>query len=165
MLRSPQAINDGTKLAKEMFGDELSDRQAKNVAVYGCLPFFKELKPDDSEMLILDYFWNSMKSLTFRIGVDNTNSIITTDMPVFVYSPTKSGDNVEKVIFPITSEICLFMYQKNTVPNNSLMKISDQLRKEIFCNMVVCADKMLFSNHAFTKEELEWIREGCELRE
>ena len=165
ILRSPKAIQDGSKLAKEMFGDTLSELQARNAAIYGCLPFFRELKPDDSEMQIINYFWDSLSTLTFRIGVDETKSIITSDMPVFIYSPTKTGNDIKKIIFPITSEICLLMYPKNTVPNNSLMIISDQLRKEIFCNMVACADKMLFSKHLFSKKELKWIDEGVGLRE
>ena len=67
IARKPEILQAGQEVAKEMFGDRISDHTAKNISLLMLLPLFKEINPNDKNVLvkIMSFFEN----MSFQIGV------------------------------------------------------------------------------------------------
>lgn len=168
ILRMPQILELAEQVGLETWKEELTNKQAQNIARLFCLPFFKEMTEGNKETMVFDALFEPMKSMSFGIGVDVQERIITSDKPVFVYSKTFPCKEYERIIFPISSQICLFMFgneDKKKQRKNFLFPIDEACREEIIKSMSVSAFEKIYSNHFFDKEERKYIKEIMKDRE
>lgn len=64
MLRTPQILEIVESLSIETWGDNVSSKQAKNIARKFCLPFFKEIDESSNEAFIINALFEPMKNMS-----------------------------------------------------------------------------------------------------
>lgn len=183
LLRTPTFLNLALEVAKEVWKNDKSEEQLKNIVRIQCLSFIdtycrndekyvdnnkKFVGISDNQFEILGSIIRPMVGMSFMIGVDNKSRLITSDNPVYIGNSNKEclmkGEVVQnnEIIFPITASLCLIMFggeNKDKYPKNCLFEITDEWRKHIFVAMCCTTDKKIFSNHKFDKDELKIIGE------
>lgn len=162
ILRIPQILNLAENVSLETWGNEINTKQAKNIARMFCLPFFNEIEEESKEAVVFAALFEPMKNMSFGVGVDRQAKIITSDNPVYIYSEDFSCEEYESVIFPITSEICLFLFGKESkkkYPRNSLFPINNERREAILKSMTDSSFEKLYSNHLLEKREIGLVEE------
>ena len=168
ILRMPQILELAEQVGSEIWGEELTNKQTQNIARYFCLPFFKEITEANEETKVFDALFEPMKNMSFGIGVDEQERIITADKPVFICSKEFPCIEYERIIFPISSQICLFMFgneDKKMQRKNFLFPIDDDYREEIIKSIADSAFEKVYSNHVFDKKERKYIKEIMKDRE
>lgn len=110
ILRMPQILELAEQVGLETWEEELTNKQVQNIARLFCLPFFREMTEGNKEAKVFNALFEPMKSMSFGVGVDMQGRIITSDKPVFVYSKVFPCKEYERIIFPISSQMCLFMF-------------------------------------------------------
>lgn len=168
ILRLPETLEIIENVAKQMFGNEIPEHKLKSAVRSICLPFFKELTPGDPLVRIFDFFVNQLGSMNIAVGVDRTGRIITSDNPVFICSKEASPLNFEKIIFPVSSKICLFLLMDNDKEKyykNVCFEINESFREEIVKNMSARAFNKIFSNHILDCTEMRYIKESMPMRQ
>lgn len=119
ILRTPQILEIAESLSIETWGDNVSSKQAKNIARKLCLPFFKEIDESSNEAFIINALFEPMKNMSLCVGIDRSKSIITSDKPIYVCGSDFPCEEYDEIIFPVSSELCLFgnenkaKYRKN----------------------------------------------------
>ena len=160
ILRIPQVLDIAEQTGKEIFKDDLNDKQAKNLSRLVCLPFFEEMREDSAQVKIFNLLYKPMQNMSFTVGVDYESKIVTSDMPVFISSKTFPCEEYKKIIFPITSSICLIMLgegEKDNYFKNTLFPIDDKIRTEIFNSITSSAFRFIYSNRKLDTQELTYI--------
>lgn len=168
LLRLPQILKEAVNLGIEIWGNEINEKQANNIARMVCLPFFKEIKIDNREAVLFNSLLEPMCNMSFGVGVDISGRIITADKPVYVYSKELRCKEYEKIIFPISSQICLFLFgeeEKKKYPKNFLFPVKEVVREEIIKSMAYTSFEKIYSNHRLNKSELRYINEAIKDRE
>lgn len=163
ILRMPHILEMAENLSKETWGEKINSKQAKNIARKFCLPFFKKIDEDNREAFIIKKLVDPMENMSFGIGVDRSKSIITSDKPVYICAKDFLCDEYDKIIFPISSELCLFLFgneNKEKYKKNFLFSIKDEIKEEIIKSMTVSSFGKLYSNHVMDKKEQKYIKEG-----
>ena len=164
ILRMPDTLKSAEELGQE-FWKGLNSNQARNFAREVCLPFFTEIKEGSREAVLVEAFSKPMQTMSVVIGVDTAGNIITGDKPIYFYSPSFSFNDIERVLFPITSKLCLYLVggeEKKLLPKNTLFQIDAEDLEEITKSMTQAADKMIYSNHRLSKRELKQVHEVME---
>ncbi len=168
ILRLPETLEIVENVAKQMFGNEIPEHKLKSAVRSICLPFFKELTLGAPLAQIFDFFVNQLGSMNIAVGVDRAGRIITSDNPVFICSKETSPLNFEKAIFPVSSEICLFLLMDNDKEKyykNVCFEINESFREEIIKNMSARAFSKLFSNHILDCTEMRYLKESMPMRQ
>ena len=163
IIRSPQTLEIAESLAKETWGDNINLKQAKNIARMFCLPFFCELKEGSVESMVINALFEPMKNMSFGLGVDRGKSIITSDKTVYICAKRFPCDEYDKIIFPISSKLCLFLFgneNKENCRKNFLFPIEDEIKEEIIKSMTVSSFGKLYSNHILDKNEKKHIKQA-----
>lgn len=162
ILRLPQILDLAENVSLETWKNQINNMQAKNIARMSCLPFFKELVEGSKEAMIFNALLEPMKNMSFGVGVDKQGKVITSDKPVYIYAEDFPCQEYGRVIFPITSEICLFLFRKETknqYPKNFLFPIMDEVREEIIKSMTESSFEKIYANHLLDKTERRYIKE------
>lgn len=168
ILRMPQVLEIAEQVSLETLEEELTNEQAQNIARLCCLPFFSEIAEGNKETILINSLFEPLKRMTFGIGVDLQERIVTSDKPVFVCSKVFPCKEYKKIIFPISSQICLFMFgseDKRRYRKNFLFPIGEEHREEIIKSMSASAFKKVYLNHIFDKKEKRYIKEIMKDRE
>lgn len=168
LLRTPQILQVVAEKSLEISESEINEKQAKNIARLFCLPFFKEIELDDRETNIFYGLLEPIMTMSFGLGVDRRGGIITSDMPVYIYSKEFPCKEYGKIIFPISSQICLFLFggdEKKEYPKNFLFPVNEAVREEIIESIAYASFEKLYSNHSLNKQELRYINEVMKHRE
>lgn len=110
ILRTPQILEIAESLSIETWGDNVSSKQAKNIARKLCLPFFKEIDESSNEAFIINALFEPMKNMSLCVGIDRSKSIITSDKPIYVCGSDFPCEEYDEIIFPVSSELRLFLF-------------------------------------------------------
>ena len=151
MLRSPEVLGVARQFFAECFGDSMPVNDAHNIATQMCLPFFKELKPEDDNCLTR--FLEPVLPMSISLGVDFSGRIITSDNPVFFYSKDKTISNCEKVVFPITSHLVLLLLggeMKYGYDKNRAFELDDDELESVIEPIAYSANKVIISRDPLT---------------
>lgn len=168
ILRMPQILELAEKVSLRTWENELNNKQAKNVARRFCLPFFEDIEMGSKEMILLNSLFEPMKDMFFGIGVDLQGRVITSDKPVRIFLKQFPCKEYEKIIFPISSQLCLFMFSKEyegIERKNFLFIIDEYCREQIIKSISLTAFSKVYSNHAFNAKERKCIRDIMKVRE
>lgn len=160
ILRHPQTLEVAENEAKKIL--QVNSQQAKNIARIFCLPFFKVIDENSIESRLINIYFEAMKNMSIGIGVDKDKKLITSDKPVYIDLKSFPCKEFDKIIFPISSEICLFLFgnkNKGKYQKNFLFPIKPEDREEIIKAMTRSSFGKLYSNHILDKGERECIKE------
>ena len=150
LLRIPQILKIAKETNLEIFGDKINEDQAKNMARMMCLPFWTKLEEGKKEVMVLESIFKPMLNMSFRVGFDRKAGIITSDRPAIIKSGEFPCEEYTRVVFPVTAQICLFMFgkeERRVYPKNSLFLIGDEQRRDINRMVRKYAFKNIYSNH------------------
>ena len=154
IMRSPKVLSIAKNFSIESLHNDVSIYTAENIALTSCLPFFTELSEESINAFNL--FSKPMLNMSFNIGViHGDGELFTSDNPIYIHAnwPCKEYD---KIIFPISSKICLFMYggkYKGIYRKNALFPINEEILKEIQWSIAYGANNMIFSAKHFNKKQ------------
>ena len=161
MLRSPAVLEVARQFSAEYFGNSISTNDAYCIATQMCLPFFKELKPEDENCLTK--FLEPVYPMSIALGVDYSGRIITSDNPVFFYSQDKTVSNCEKIVFPITSQLVLILLggkMKEGYDKNRAFELEDSELDSIIKPIAYGTDSTIISRNPLTSEIKTLIHEA-----
>ena len=102
------------------------------------------------------------------LGVDESGSIITSDSPVVSQAPDYDMEKLEKIEFPISSKLVLFMFggkQKEQYRKNSLFPLNKSEVKIIQRDIACSAEEWVYSIRPLTTIEKEIVREGRAIKQ
>ncbi len=162
LMRSPEILKLAEETSQETWKNDINSEQAKNLARLVCLPFFKELNEESMEAKLWDTIMGPMFNMSFSVCVDNKASFITSDNPVYLYSKTFPCEEYEKIIFPVSSDLCLILIggdEKKEYAKNFLFPASKDVRKMIFSAQIDNAHVRVYSSYLFGAKEMTWINE------
>lgn len=158
ILRVPQVLEIAETVAENEFPIPLKKNQARAFALDGCLSF-----PEKGKKLpvsVLSMYLESFDNMSIAVGVDETDSIFTSDFPVYAFSPTKSYDNAEKIVFPLTSKLVIYLFggqQKTRVRKNCLFPIDADELKSVKQSIAYAANDWIYSKMPLSAEEKQII--------
>ncbi len=164
-FRRPENIDMAEAFIKENWPVKVTDNQARNIAIEVCLPFFKEVKEGDKEAILFDNICRPLCTMSFGVGVDYEGRIITSDKAIYCYAGDFPCEEYEYVIFPISSNICLFMYGgciKKNFRKNFLFQIEEEDREEIIKCISSSANNTIYASHELNDIDKGYIREVLE---
>lgn len=161
VLRTPSLLSFAIDCCKEEFGGVLNDEWIRDIAINYCLPFFSEIDLDKPESMLMKMMLSRLKDMYFSVGVDKSGRLITSDKAVYIYGQPEPNIEFEKVIFPITSKLCIVLSggdeKKRYKRKNFLFPMDDRLRRIVFDSISLNASRWIFANHKMGTEELSWI--------
>ena len=163
MMRSPEVINVAHNTAKEFFGEVLNDSEAYTAAITQCLPFFTEVNEEHQNVLFT--FLRPLTNMSIAIGVDENETIFTSDNPVYCYSLSRQIAEVEeydKVILPLTSKLVLILFgndEKKECDTNRLFPLGFEDLEDIKKSLAYTARSWIFSKRELSTYEKEIIRQ------
>ncbi len=164
----PNTLNVAEQACEDVFKSEINSNQARNLARMVCTPLFQELSEETIEGKLLTEFAKPMTNMSFCVGVDKRGRMITSDKTMYVCAKEFPCKEYEEIIFPISSELCLFLIggeEKSKLERkNFLIPIDDELHKTVICAIANAAFEKLYSNYLFDEQELQWIN-AISLRE
>lgn len=162
MMRSPSALQVAQTLIDEFYGNQLLDYSTRSLAIYQCLPFFGELKPEDRNAFF--YFLKPILNMTVAIGVDESATLFTSDNPVYCYSSQKDItqlEEYEQIVIPLTSSLVLIMLGGEVAKGhdkNRLFRLNDEDQKTIRMSIAYAAQSRVFSEKELGKTDRMLIK-------
>lgn len=158
MLRVPKVLDIAESITKDEFPIRLKKNVPRVLALDGCLslPNKNSIVPTS----VLSMYYCSFEKMSIAVGVDYSDSIITSDDPVYAYSPTKNHDKAEEIIFPLTSKLVIYLYggqMKSQVRKNSLFHIDASELKRIQGNIAYSANEWIYSKRPLNEAEKQII--------
>lgn len=161
MLRSPLVLGVAEQFTGEYFGDSLNENNARAIAIAQCLPFFRELSPNDNNVFIR--MLSPLEDMTMAVGVDESGSIFTSDNPVYCYAPNYTNSVYEKIIFPICKSLVLILFggaEKEQYDKNRLIRLEKEEIINIKKSIAYAAQTRLFSACSFSTDDIKIIKEA-----
>lgn len=112
-------------------------------------------------MYIFNALFEPVRNMSFGVGVDRQKRIVTSNKTVYIGTRNFPCEEYDEIIFPITSELCLFLFgneNKQGCRNNFLFSITDEIRENLIYSMASSSFEKLYSNHILDKNEKKYIK-------
>lgn len=162
MLRSPKVLDEAEKIARDTFADQISSQEAKNLSRYFCIPFLKNIEDNSPEAEFIGRLSAPMLNMYFSICVDKKGRFITSDKAMYIYSPEFPCDEFERVVFPITSELCLILIgrelKKQCTKKNFLFPANEEAVERVFADMSRSAYEKIYANRELNPKEVKLLK-------
>ncbi len=158
LMRSPHTLKAAEIAIVECFGDSINDDKKRNTAISQCLPFFKELQPND--LNAFSSFLRPIDKMSIAIGVDRTGSLFTSDNPVYCYAPCYDKGEIENIVFPLSSNFALLLFggeEKKEYDNNRLFLLDQGGIERIKKSVIYVAKDWLFSKSLLSENDFQLI--------
>lgn len=166
LFRDPITINKGIKFQLNE-NSNLSEREARNYTLFNMLPLGVDKKWDQNTIgrMALRLFGG----MSLKIGVSHEDLVITGDKPVvlFGFSRNKSDDRVQKVLFPLTSNLIMYLYSPEIIDGgfkNVFINVNNQQLFELHDYISMNAEKYLFSKKQLTEIQIERLKTARQRR-
>jgi len=157
ILRMPKVIDEISTAISKIVPSNGDKNLHRNTALFLLLPFLRELEPDNVEVKIFNEVIDSIGRLQFTIAFDEQNRLFASDCPLYLYSPNQRIHDCKNIVFPIDSSLCL-LFSENMFANNTINPIDKDTLEYICKSISYSADRRLFRQEKFSKQELYWIR-------
>ena len=160
ILRHPDILNAGIETAKESFGKEMEQFQAKNLTLKMCLPIYKMIDPNEKTILNVVFSW--FENMSFQIYVSDKDVFFTCDHPAVIigsYSP----HHIEELYFPISPRIMLHMMPEDDTPKhyrNRMLPLSDKEIKIITREYSAHCRRWVYSKSPLSEQQIRMIDKG-----
>ena len=162
IMRSPYVINQMESELQKEYGQVLRENEARTIAIRDALPLYTDM-PDGYGILhkkILD----TLTEMTIAIGVDKTDSIFTSDFPIYCQAKDNRDFRLcEKIIYPLTSSLIVILRGwalKNPNEKNILFPLDEKHLYVCKSNIASAAKRWILSKKPLTEEEKELIKKA-----
>lgn len=94
------------------------------------------------------------------LGVDFNSRIITSDNPVYAYSPDKTIQNFEKIIFPINDQLVIFLFGgelQKLYDKNRAFRMDEDDADSVIQSIAYSADNIVFSKYPISQKDKQLI--------
>ena len=165
LVRTPKVIRMMKEEIENQFDGQLKNNQARAIALDNCLPAFGHYRNYPN---LITKIRNTFENMTIAVGVDNSGCVFTSDNPIVCQAPDFDFERVEKIEFPITPKLVLFLFGgqlKKEYDKNRLFPLYPEEVKTIQRNIAYAAEEWIYSLYPLTDAEKETIREGKALKE
>jgi len=163
MLRVPSIIAATKKVTTAFLNNLLDENEIHNVAITQCLPFLEELKPDAKNVFTL--ILRPLLNMSIVIGVDEKDSIFTSDNPVYCYYPGTMDisqiKEYERVVLPLTPQLVLFLLggtEKEGRGHNCLFPLDDEELNAVKLATAYSANERVYSYKRIPDNDLALIQ-------
>ena len=158
--RFPFTINQAQEILIANPALSLDSNEARNIALKYCLEAYISDTIDESNIYFRIFDWFSDKSII--IGKCDEEVIFTGDRPIYLQKDNKNG--VIKVIFPISSNLILYMCPQTQQRkwNSCLMKLNNEHVEKVQLAIAFIAKKWIYSKHELSKSQISIIKEAME---
>lgn len=157
IIRNPEILLIAKDTALEFFGEQLTETNAKNLALDTCLPIYKELDPNKRNILLS--FMKLFEKMSYQIAVTTEERIWTSDNPVILHGKNQPN-KLEEVIFPINPNLVLYMkpYERtNKDCYNRLTEMEPQDIDFVNGNITMNSKRWIYTYSPLTDEQKKWI--------
>lgn len=158
MLRTPKVLNEAKIFSEDFFGESLKRNSTSNIVLGQFFPFFQEAKPGDENCLFS--LIEPMQNMSMALGVDFNSRIITSDNPVYAYSPDKAIQNFEKIIFPINDQLVIFLFGgelQKKYDKNRAFRMAEDVADSVIQSIAYSADNIVFSKYPISQKDKQLI--------
>lgn len=160
LLRYPEMIRYGQDVAKDVYNNEIDDRQARNLAIAMYYNSLFRLKNNQEGPNITSSVLKWFDNMAFKIGVSDNDDIITSDLPMCFYN--KKGlypfdETPDQVTVPLTSRIVLYLSpikSEEIGKRNILFPLTDADIKEEHTAMFIMARHWIYSYKPLSKKDI-----------
>ena len=156
ILRRPWLLDIVQKNSEQHFSNDstFSDEMIRTFSILFCFPFIKSIMMNEHSLY--NILVQTLKKLSLVIGVDKKDRIYTSDSPVYCFG--SSLTDIEKVIFPLTSNKAIYLLSKdyiNTFGKILVFEMTDYEIDEINLSALYNAHSSIFSKYPFIETELK----------
>ena len=157
ILRHPDHLKAAQETTIDVLGDSITETQARNIALSYCLPIYKEIDVNESNLLnsTLKLFDN----MSYQIGVTYKDELWTCDFPVIL-----KGYNIQNIIYqvilPISSRIALYMKPRKITGfgyYNSLIYMEKEDTDFVNRLVVEHSKRWIYSKKMLTEKQIKRI--------
>ena len=166
ILRSPRSLELAKECALDLAikdGKNMLENAAKNSAILTCVPFdniFNHIYKSRNDT-VLDELSDSLMNMSFLIGVANGDKLYTSDNPVYWHGSSQTFD-IDEVVFPLTSNLVLFLYPKKELPigyRNKAIRLTDENVKGVNNRTIHCCREWVYSKKEINEAKINIIEE------
>ena len=164
LLRMPEVIEGFSDyIAKTLPNDKTKNDQflARNVALILALPFDEKIKEDSDIFKLVGSLFVIVANMSFAVVYDPNDRFITSDMPFFIYSENESIIDCSQIVFPLSSNLCLFLYKdanESPYKDNSLNLTDDEtILLEHGC-VIEVSKRFIYSRHPLEEKTVRLIQ-------
>ena len=162
LLRTPRVLSTAKDFMKEQLSDAIGETKAENLALSYCMPFFSEIS--EESVTAFNIFVKPLLDMKIEIGViEGDDVLLTADYPVYVEAPGWNVREYRKVIFPLTSKICLFFYgaeEKEFHKGNTLVPILPDAYQDTIEAIAFRCNRLIVSENRITKKQIKVLKEA-----
>ena len=165
MMRSPMVLLEATDAVRGLSQGQLTENQIRAVAISQCLPLFRELKAEDKN--VFNAFMKPLLNMSIAIGVDESETLFTSDEPVYCYSSQREKlfqvEEYEKIVFPLTSKLVLLMLGGDMAKGydrNRLFPLDSEGIEDVKLSIAYAARSRVFSRTSLAAEDIKIIEQA-----
>lgn len=161
MMRSPSVLSRAQIITDELYENQQMDYKTSSLAIYLCLPFFGEIKPEDRSAFA--FFLRPILNMSIAVGVDESEKLFTSDNPVYCYSSQKDItllEDYERIVMPLTSSLVLIMLGGESAKGhdkNRLFRLNEEDIESIKLSITYAARSRVFSERELEKTDRKII--------
>ena len=162
IIRMPYFIDAGAEIAFDLYKG-IQPYQARNFSILTNLSIYQQL--NDKEKNVFSYVAEWFTDMSFFILKSNSHDVFTSDNPIYIYGRNKYSKDInlkpEKVIFPLTSNLVLYMLPTCKVKpefDNRLYSLSTERISEIHKSIASASNRWIYSYQPLTENEIKEIR-------
>lgn len=160
ILRNPHMLKTATECVVDHVqgrSRKVSSNTAFNTALLTCLPFDEEIGEESDNLLsrIID----KLLKMGFLIGVTSADRLYTSDNPIFFRGNVETFE-IDEVVFPLTSNIVLFMYPINQLPimkRNMAIHLTDKDVKDVNYKTILFCREWLYCKKTIKSRQINII--------
>lgn len=160
LLRTPRVLSTAKDFMKEQLSDSIGETKAENLALSYCMPFFSEIS--EESVTAFNIFVKPLLDMKIEIGViEGDDVLLTADYPVYVEAPGWNVGEYRKVIFPLTSKICLFFYgaeEKEFHKGNKIVPILPDAYQDTIEAIAFRCNRLIVSENRITKKQIKILK-------
>lgn len=157
ILRTPTILNSIQDATLWLWKGRISANKAYNMALQALFPIYKELDPDDINLLATIMTW--FEKMSFQIGITGCDCLLTCDRPIIL----RGGNEVfnsDDVIFTLTPRVLLYMKKLELTGafyKNRLTYLSKEFVNAVNREIIANSNRWIFSKNLITSKQIEFI--------
>lgn len=165
MLRDNDLTESMSSFTHQYFEKNITEVQSRNLVLTQFLPVKGNLDPNANT--VFNKFIESIGEMTFAIGVDRSESIFTSDNPLYFSSPDRSLEKLAEIKYPLTPDLAIFRYNRQIgteCRRNYLFDLNEEKLAELNDSIAFAAKMMIFSKHPLSAKNQTLIKNAREKR-
>ncbi len=162
LLRYPEALKEAEEEFEKYLIDESSGEATRDIAKLYCLPFLGSFDPEDRNVLTEEL--RLIEPLDICVEICETERLVTSDRPIFVFSPTfPEKMALEQIVFPVSPRVQLFLHTHGKTDRrlrNSIHIVGDDETDDAIRAMGFSANRFVYSSRVLEEREVELLQLG-----